>query len=147
MSIRASSRILLTLLVMTAHLMGVTASAAPVINSTDAVYFCCCLGECSCTGDCCNHGPELDSNDDLGGVRVGPATPALQSPKNCGVWLATAQRSPEQPSDARTDAPQWPLAGPDQTGPRDSAPPLIPSNESFLRDLSPRAPPTDRVLS
>lgn len=126
--------------------MGVTAAAAPAVKSIDGAYFCCCLGECSCTGECCNHGPELDSSDDLGGARVGSATPALEAPKKCGVWLATPQRDREQPSDGRTDAPQWPLAGPEASGPRNTTPIHIPSTESLLRDLSPRAPPNDGDL-
>ena len=127
--------------------MGVTAAASPAVNSADAMYFCCCLGECSCTGDCCNHEPETGTHDDLGSLRVGMATPALQSQKNCGVWLGTPYRSPEQPSDARADAPKWPTAGPDQTGPQSFQALLIPSIECFLRAFSPRGPPSANVLS
>jgi hypothetical protein len=147
MNKQAIFRTLLVLTIVTAHVAGATAAVTPSAQSTDAIYFCCCLGECSCTADCCNHDPGIDVRNDLGYDRVGPATPALQSQKNCGIWLATPQRSPEQPSAAWSDAPQWLLLGPDQTDTRNTTANLVPSNEGCLRDFSPRAPPADKVLS
>ena len=138
---RTSVRTSLVLLVTAAQVIGTVVAIAPVHRPDSAIYFCCCIGECSCTGDCCNHAPENGAGSETPVHRVGAAGTALDSPRGCGIWRATLQRGPDQ--DKMTV---------DDQGNRFSAPssasrlqrlkvPLVTSLKDVLRLSSPRAPP------
>jgi hypothetical protein len=96
MSCRVVLRAALALLVTAAQVTGTAATTGSVQRPDAAIYFCCCVGECSCTGDCCNHAPETDTDDEFPTTRIGEAGPTLEAPRSCGVWRATLQRGPDQ---------------------------------------------------
>ena len=144
MSIRATLRVALALLVAVVQVAGAGAAAAPTRTPDTGAYFCCCVGKCACTGDCCNHGP-VEGSEDASNSRIGSRSPALEAPKSCGVWRATMQRGPDQGKVIVND-----------NGIRSAAPPTSPRFQQFektpfvssdegLRPSSPRAPPSPPV--
>jgi hypothetical protein len=139
---RALVRAALALLVMAAQ-VAVTATATGSVQRPDAaIYFCCCVGECSCTGDCCNHAPENGADDESFPTRIGPAGLALEAPRSCGVWSATLQRGQDQGKviiDDRGVRSTIPLAS---TRLRQFQIFLLESVEGGLQPFSPRAPPS-----
>jgi hypothetical protein len=145
MSIRASLRVALALLVAAVQVAGAGIATAPTRTPDRGAYFCCCVGECSCTGDCCNHGPADDDREKASNIRIGAGGPALEAPKSCGMWRATMQRGPDEGK-----------AIVDNSGTRSAAPPASPrphqfqktpfvSSDEGLRPSSPRAPPSPTV--
>lgn len=141
MSIRATLRVALALLVAAVQVAGNGAAAAPTRTPDTGVYFCCCVGKCACTGDCCNHGP-TEGRGESSNSRIGSRGPALEAPTSCGMWRATMQRGPDQGKVIVDDS-----------GIRSVAPPACPRFQNFqktpfvasdegLRPSSPRAPPS-----
>ena len=144
MRYRATLRVALALLVAAVQVAGSGVAAAPTRTPDTGAYFCCCVGECSCTGDCCNHGPADDVGEETPKIRIGAGGPSLEAPKSCGVWRATLQRGPDEGKVIV-----------DNGGTRSAAPPasqlqkaqrsLFVSSDEDLRPSSPRAPPSPPV--
>ena len=145
MKLRALLRVVLSLLIAVVQLAGM-AIATPSTNSPEkSVYFCCCVGVCSCTSDCCNHEPTVGGNRESPVTRIGAAGSVLEAPKSCGVWRATLLRghSPLKVVAANDSArfaapPIFRLLGSIEKTP------LVPINKG-LQPCSPRAPPSTRV--
>jgi hypothetical protein len=144
MRYRATLRVALALLVAAVQVAGAGIATAPTRTPDTGAYFCCCVGECSCTGDCCNHGP-AEGSEDSSSLRIGSRGPALEAPKSCGVWRATMQRGPDEGKVIV-----------DNSGTRSAAPPASPrqlqfqktrfvSSDEGLSPSSPRAPPSPTV--
>ena len=141
MRYRAILRVALALLVAAVQVVGAGIATAPTRTPDAGAYFCCCVGECSCTGDCCNHGPAGDDREETSEIRIGAGGPTLEAPKSCGMWRATLQRGPDQGKVIV-----------DNSGPRSAAPPasrlqksqktLFVSSDEGLHPSSPRAPPS-----
>ena len=147
MRYRATLRVALALLVAAVQVAGSGVATAPTRTPDTGAYFCCCAGECSCTGDCCNHGPADDDREETSGIKIGAGGPALEAPKSCGMWRATLQRGPDQGKVIV-----------DHNGTRSSAPPASPRLQKFQKSLfvssdeglhpsSPRAPPSTPVCT
>ena len=144
MRYRATLRVALALLVAAVQVAGAGIATAPTRTPDTGAYFCCCVGECSCTGDCCNHGPAGNDREKASNIRIGAGGPALEAPKNCGMWRVTLQRASDE---GKVIA--------DNSGTRSAAPPasqlqkaqrsLFVSSDEDLRPSSPRAPPSPPV--
>ena len=141
MVFRAFSRFALSLLIAAVQIAGVQGSPSPAQGSSTATYSCCCIGECHCTGDCCNHGPVATERDKAPSVRVGAGAPAWQAPNQCGVWQGTLQRPPGEAKILLADSRGVPLASPDRSHLRPPSFAVVTSTASYLRASSPRAPP------
>ena len=141
MVFRAMTRFALALLI--AVLQGFVGGGVsnPSQGASAATYSCCCVGECHCTGDCCNHGPVSTGRSQKAPVRVGADTPVLQAPTQCGIWQGTLQRAPEQSKALLTDSRGKALVTPNRPRMRLSLRTVIRSLENCLRPSSPRAPP------
>jgi len=145
MRYRATLRVALALLVAAVQVAGAGIATAPTRTPDTGAYFCCCVGECSCTGDCCNHGPAGNDREKASNIRIGAGGPALEAPKNCGMWRVTLQRASDE---GKVIA--------DNSGTRSAAPPASPrphqfqktrfvSSDEGLGPSSPRAPPSPTV--
>ena len=130
------------MLVTAAHVTGTAAAGGSVQRPDAAIYFCCCLGECSCTGDCCNHAPETDTDDESPATRIGVAGPTLEAPRSCGVWRATLQRDPDEGKVIVNDRGEWSTALPAAAGLRQFQKFFLVSADEGLQPSSPRAPPS-----
>lgn len=95
-------RTVLVMLLVSLHLGGFSASAPTTRSPAAASYSCCCVGECHCTGDCCNHPPTTAGNGSETSVRRANGEPRWRSPRSCGGWQVTVTRGPGQlePMDA-----------------------------------------------
>lgn len=134
-------RVVLVVLLVSLHLGGFSA-AAPRTRSTAAdSYSCCCVGECHCTGDCCNHPPTTAGNGSETSVRRANGEPRWRSPRSCGGWQVTVTRGPGQLEaiDAATwsSAPQ--AAATDSRLTREA--PDVRSDGALRASTPPRAPP------
>ena len=142
MNCRSLGRAPLALLVIAAQVTGVAATTVQNQRPDTAIYFCCCVGECACTGDCCNHAPDSGAEEESPTLRVGAAGTTLESPRSCGVWRATLQRGPEQGKvivDDRGTRSTVQLA-PSRL--QFTQKPLFVSLDGDLQPSSPRAPPS-----
>ena len=138
-------RVALSLLVAVVQVAG-TVAAIPSANSpVTGLYFCCCIGECSCTGDCCNHEPTPGGDSQLPVLRIGVAGPTIEAPKSCGVWRATLQRGPDNgkviASNTRARSPIPPSSP--VLGSVDKK--RLVSIDEGLQPCSPRAPPSTQI--
>ena len=112
-------------------------------DRTSGAFYCCCTGECHCTGDCCNHAPDTTDNDDSGTLSVSPGTalPAWQGGEHCGIWhnaLQTITQS-TKPVVVQSRVDVLPPQGVRVVS--RGAQPHVPSDDSVLWCFSPRAPP------
>jgi hypothetical protein len=140
--IRASLHSALVLLIAAAQLVAARGAPSPGGNASNARYFCCCVGECHCTADCCNHAPTAAADHESSRIRVGAGSPIMEAPRQCGVWQGTLQRSPQQGKLLLAD-----IRGGARLGSEESFRIPLPlavtaSDDRHLRPSSPRAPPT-----
>jgi len=142
MNSQAVLRVALSLLVAALQVAGSAIAIGPTQTPDNSIYFCCCIGECSCTGDCCNHGPVEDSDKDAPGIRIGAAGPVLEAPKSCGAWRATLQRGPDQGKVIVDDSRGRTAAPPTSPRLRQFQKTSTVSSEEGLQPSSPRAPPS-----
>jgi hypothetical protein len=119
------------------------AVGVPVAAPTAAggEYFCCCIGECHCTADCCNHAPAELPNNETTRVRIGAGGLALEAPRSCGTTQGTLQRPNNQNTTFTVDHRKGPrLLIDDCSARQESA--EIPAFEShYFPQSNPRAPP------
>ena len=141
---RAILRVTLSLLVTTAQVIGVALATAPTRTPDTGAYFCCCIGECSCTGDCCNHAP-TEVSSDSSTIRIGAPGPALEAPRSCGMWRATLQRGPDHGKVAVDHSRARSLPPPASPRLRRLQEDSFVSSDEGLRPSSPRAPPSPSV--
>ena len=145
MRYRATLRVALALLVAAVQVVGVGLATAPTSTPDTAAYFCCCVGECSCTGDCCNHGPAEDDREKASNIRIGAGGPALEAPKSCGMWRVTLQRGSDEWKVIVDDSGTRSAAPPGSRRPQKSQKNPFVSSDEDLRSSSPRAPPSPTV--
>lgn len=138
---RAKMTAALSLLIAIVQFAGLGAVSISTVGPASAEYYCCCLGECHCTADCCNHAPAEADEIVSDGPRIGAGSPILEAPKSCGIWTGTLNRSPNSPKalpaaerDQATRRPARSLRRMLASGP-------TVSSQETLRALAPRAPP------
>ena len=139
---RTIVRASLALLVMAAQVAGTAVATGSTQRPDAAIYYCCCIGECACTGDCCNHAPETGTDNESSAVRVGAVGPTLEAPRSCGVWGATLQRCPDQGKVVVDDRGVRSTAPPPSSLLRQYQDFLFVSLDEGLQPSSPRAPPS-----
>ena len=140
--IRASLHSALVLLIAAAQLVAVRGVPSPSVSASAAVYFCCCVGECHCTADCCNHAPTAAADDDSPRVRIGAGSPTIGAPRGCGVSQGTLQRSPQQGKLLAADVRRGLRLGSEESFRIPLPLSVTRADDNHLRPSSPRAPPT-----
>jgi hypothetical protein len=141
MHYRAVFRVMLALLVVAVQVAGSTMAAGTAPTPDQGIYFCCCIGECACTADCCHHPPSDGEGGPSPPIRLQLATPVLESPTNCGVWRATLQRGPDQGKVIVNGTGERAEPAPPTCRTQlHRETPFVPS-EGILHHCSPRAPP------
>ena len=119
------------------------AAGVPVDRTagTGGEYFCCCIGECHCTADCCNHAPpELPDNESTR-VRIGAGGLVLEAPRSCGTAQGTLQRPHQQDKILAVDLRRGTRLQVDESfaSPESAEIPVFESDYSV--QSNPRAPP------
>lgn len=134
-------RTTLVVLVAMGHLAGFQGAPRSAEGVPASTYYCCCAGECHCTGDCCHHGPTRSADPRPPIMRKGAGVPAWQSHQRCGAAAATLQRPPSHSKFVLATDQGHLLGAP--KGQRSSAlvVDIIPSSTASLSRSSPRAPP------
>jgi hypothetical protein len=135
------SRAALSLLIATGLVAGVQGTSSPAQESRTATYSCCCSGECHCTADCCNHGPEKTRPGEPPRLRDGAGPPVWRDAERCGARLVTLQRAPGPTTTLRARTWRHPAVDSDGQRRRLYAPRVAASSTSYLAGPSPRAPP------
>jgi hypothetical protein len=87
----ALSRLLLVLVLTGWQVASVQPSRLLLATASPSGVTCCCIGECHCTGDCCNHGPGADRRDPRPSLRGG-TEPGIGSSRSCGAMTAPTTR-------------------------------------------------------
>jgi hypothetical protein len=131
----------LVLLIAAAQLVAVTGMPSPGQGASGAKYFCCCVGECHCTADCCNHAPTAAADNDSPRARIGRGSPIIEAPRQCSVLQATVQRSPQQGKLLPADLRGGPRLGAEESFRIPPTLAVATSDDTHLRASSPRAPP------
>jgi hypothetical protein len=147
MTFKSTCHTFLTLLVTAGLLIGGHSSPTWSRGVPAATYYCCCPGECSCTSDCCNHGPTRTRDDRQATMREGAGVPAWHSTDWCGVRQSTLQRGPDTSKVFVIHATGRVLVGPDRCHKCPSEPTVLPSTTADLIQSSPRAPPPSSILA
>jgi hypothetical protein len=140
-ALRTAIRAALAIMVVSGQMVALPSPGRAASDSQ--VFYCCCTGECHCTGDCCNHGPEPTTDDDDRSptVNSGTALPAWQGGQHCGVWQSALQTIP-QPSKSALAAGRTASAAPAGSGRRlQGAAPGGRLDRWYLWSSPPRAPP------
>ncbi len=140
--IRATLHSALALLIAAAQLVAARSVPSPSVSASAAVYFCCCVGECHCTADCCNHAPTAAADDDSPRVRIGAGSPTIGAPRGCGVSQGTLQRSPQQGKLLAADVRRGLRLGSEESFRIPLPLSVTRADDNHLRPSSPRAPPT-----
>ena len=137
----ASLRVVLAAMLVALHLGGFGAAAPPERASGTVTYFCCCAGECHCTGDCCNHPPEPGVGSRRLSLGPGDATARWESPRTCGGMQVVLTPGPRQhdPALPSVRGPRHAVAGP--VGSHRSEAPEARSDDALRAAGPPRAPP------
>ena len=139
--LRITSRFALSLLIAAVHLAGVSSAPGGSRSPSTSAYRCCCIGECHCTGDCCNHAPGVSGANKRVAVRLRTATPAVNGSKRCGVWQCTLQRAPEKSKAKLAGSPNEFAALPDPCKAPSPTVAVVTSSDRLDHHASPRAPP------
>ena len=140
--IRATLHSALALLIAAAQLVAVRGVPNPSGSASSAMYFCCCVGECHCTADCCNHAPTAAADDDSPRVRIGAGSPTIGAPRGCGVSQGTLQRSPQQGKLLAADVRRGLRLGSEESFRIPLPLSVTRADDNHLRPSSPRAPPS-----
>ncbi len=137
----------LALLLLIGQLVGVRAAIGASQTTATRTYSCCCVGECHCTADCCNHPPDRASDSSVPSLSKAGEWPILQSTNSCGAWQGIFNRASERSKLFRPRLPQ--LLDPTVGAWWHNALLIddIPSSRALLSLISPRAPPHDLHLS
>jgi hypothetical protein len=143
--LRITSRFALSLLLAAVHLAGASSAPGGSRNPSSSAYRCCCIGECHCTGDCCNHAPGVSGANKRVAVHLRTATPAMHGSKRCGAYECTLQRAPEKSKAKLTGSPIEFLVPPNPfCGPSTSVA-AVTSSDRLHHHSAPRAPPADII--
>jgi len=138
---RAKMTAALSLLIAIMQFAGLGAVSISSADPASAEYYCCCLGECHCTADCCNHAPVEADESMSDGPRIGAGSPILEAPKSCGIWTGTLNRSPNSPKALPAAERDQAARRPERSVRRLRASGPTVSGQETLRALAPRAPP------
>ncbi len=138
---RAKMTTALSLLIAIVQFAGVGAVSISSGGPTSAAYYCCCVGECHCTSDCCNHAPVGAETNSSAAPRIGAGSPILEAPRSCGIWTGTLNRSPNSPKALPAAERGQAAMRPELSFRRlpDSGPSVF--SRATLRASAPRAPP------
>jgi hypothetical protein len=126
-----------------AQLLAVRGAVNAGQSTAGKRYSCCCVGECHCTGDCCNHPPDGSRTESGPDLRAAAGWPAVASPRSCGLWYGVLNApSPgvnlDRPASFGLTRP---AASPARLSP--SIHWVTASTRGILRQSAPRAPPGD----
>jgi hypothetical protein len=142
MKFRAVSHAGLSLLVALVQLTAATGMPGAQPADTGAEYFCCCIGECHCTADCCNHAPSESSVEFPGTVRMGGGGQVLEAPRSCGLTQGTLQRPSQEHKSLAFDLRSGSRLEIDSKRFRLESPTIPAFNDATPGPASPRGPPT-----
>jgi hypothetical protein len=142
--IRTTLHTALCLLIASVQLTAAVGAPGAQQASTGEEYYCCCIGECHCTADCCNHAPAERGDDASSKVRMGAGGPVLEAPRSCGQAPGTLQRSPQENKFLAVDHRGGSRFDIEEDFASAKHPVISTSDDKHIRPSSPRAPPVRR---
>jgi hypothetical protein len=145
MRLRAFLHAGLSLLIASVQLTA--AAGAPGVRPADTgnQYYCCCIGECHCTADCCNHPPANREDESSPAVRIGAGGPVLEAPRSCGTTQGTLQRPPQEHKNLATDLRRDSRLEIDSESSLPESPAILVLDDATPGPASPRGPPASRA--